>query len=56
MNLHEMIILTFVDDPCLSFTCQNGGTCQISQGGSAQCSCPPNYSGQNCETAGKDLK
>ena len=29
--------------------CQNGATCNINSNTDYTCSCPPNYSGQNCD-------
>ncbi|CAF4217835.1 unnamed protein product, partial [Rotaria magnacalcarata] len=37
-------------DPCANQPCQNGGTCQPTNGNSYQCICPPGYSSFDCST------
>ena len=38
-----------VTNQCQPNPCANGGTCGIA-GNSVFCSCPPNFTGQRCET------
>jgi len=39
-------------EACAPFTCQNGGTCSGEQNEIFTCSCPPAFTGVNCETLG----
>ena len=41
-------------DPCDSDPCQNGATC-MSDGDGFQCTCPPGFTGPECNTPGDTL-
>lgn len=38
------------NDPCASNPCVNNGTCSANPAGGYRCSCPPGFTGVNCET------
>ena len=42
-------ILSFTESPCVSFTCENTGTCNIDTSGYAICNCFGEFSGDHCE-------
>jgi hypothetical protein len=46
--------IVFLDNPCLSNPCVNGGTCQAN-GNNAICLCPSGYSGSNCQNCIHDF-
>lgn len=47
-----VIIVVFVvpPGPCESDPCENGGTCQSTDGGDYACECLTGWTGVNCET------
>ena len=47
-NKNDDKLLVLILDICAPNPCYNGGTCKIEHG-KAECTCPPGYSGIQCE-------